>query len=259
MPATLLTVLVRLVTQNESSRLCVYNYSIGIYPSCVFIKTTTFRKVVVFPSSGDQREDKIPLFCSPWSSQPQLWSKVAASGTGKSFMKTGWCHSPVLLACLPVPSEEDARNCSTLTTKLLTNSMEQSHSWQADSRSGSQEIPEGALLPCSQKPATSHCPETDGSSPIYFKIHLVLSSQLRPTREWSGWSGRNLTWNFARLQSPSSNDCTQKFSCFYAAQGCEKIAQIWNIQFKFAQPRTRMTAVCLPVALYSPVHSNESA
>jgi hypothetical protein len=26
--------------------------------------------------------------------------------------------------------------------------------------------------------------------------------------------------------------------------------------FKFAQPRTRMTAVCLAVALYSPVNSN---
>jgi hypothetical protein len=40
------------------------------------------------------------------------------------------------------------------------------------------------------------------------------------------------------------------------AQGCEKIAQSWNIQFKFAAPRTRMMAVCLAVALYSPVHSN---
>jgi hypothetical protein len=43
------------------------------------------------------------------------------------------------------------------------------------------------------------------------------------------------------------------------AQGCEKIAQSWNVQFKFAQPRTRMTAVCLAVTLYSPVHSNGSA
>jgi hypothetical protein len=75
-------------------------------------------------------------------------------------------------------------------------------------------------------------------------------------REWSGWSGRNLTWNFARLQSPSSHDCTQNFSYFCAAQECERIAQSWNVQFKFAQPRTRITAVCLPVALYSPVHSN---
>jgi hypothetical protein len=52
-------------------------------------------------------------------------------------------------------------------------------------------------------------------------------------------------WNFARLQSPSSNDCTQNFSCRYAVQGCEKIAQIWNVEFKFAPPRTRMSAVCL--------------
>jgi hypothetical protein len=35
-----------------------------------------------------------------------------------------------------------------------------------------------------------------------------------------------------------------------------KICPSWNVQFKFAQPRTRMTAVCLAVALYSPVHSN---
>jgi hypothetical protein len=51
------------------------------------------------------------------------------------------------------------------------------------------------------------------------------SSLNKLTREWSGWSDRNLTWNFARLQSPSSNDCIQNFSCFYAAQECEKIAQ----------------------------------
>jgi uncharacterized membrane protein len=30
----------------------------------------------------------------------------------------------------------------------------------------------------------------------------------------------------------------------------KKIAQSCNVQFKFAQPRTRMTAVCLAVALY---------
>jgi hypothetical protein len=36
----------------------------------------------------------------------------------------------------------------------------------------------------------------------------------------------------------------------------KKIAQSWNVQFKFAPPRTHMTAVCLGVALYSPVHSN---
>jgi hypothetical protein len=39
-------------------------------------------------------------------------------------------------------------------------------------------------------------------------------------------------------------------------KGVKKIAESWNVQFKFAQPRTRMTAVCLAVALYSPVHSN---
>jgi hypothetical protein len=27
-------------------------------------------------------------------------------------------------------------------------------------------------------------------------------------REHSSWSGWNLSWNFAHLQSPSSNDCT---------------------------------------------------
>jgi hypothetical protein len=39
-------------------------------------------------------------------------------------------------------------------------------------------------------------------------------------------------------------------------QGCEKITQSWNVQFKFAPPRTRVTAACLVVALYSSVHSS---
>jgi hypothetical protein len=34
---------------------------------------------------------------------------------------------------------------------------------------------------------------------------------------------------------------------------CEEIAQSWNVQLKIAPPRTRMTTVCLAVALYSPV------
>jgi hypothetical protein len=94
------------------------------------------------------------------------------------------------------------------------------------------------------------------STPYLFNIHINIIVSDRLIREWFSWSGRNLTWNFARLQSPSSNDCTQNFSCFYAAQGCEKIAQSRNVQFKFAQPRTRMTAVCLAVTLHFPVHSN---
>jgi hypothetical protein len=81
-------------------------------------------------------------------------------------------------------------------------------------------------------------------------------SYLILTREWSGLSARNLTWNFANLQSPSSNDNPQNFSCRYAVQGCEKVAQIWNVQFKFPLPRTRVTAPRLAVGLYSPVHSN---
>jgi hypothetical protein len=39
-------------------------------------------------------------------------------------------------------------------------------------------------------------------------------------------------------------------------QGCEKIAQSWIQQFKFAPLRTCATAARLVVALYSPVHSN---
>jgi hypothetical protein len=45
---------------------------------------------------------------------------------------------------------------------------------------------------------------------------------LCPTREWSGLSGRNLSWNLECLQSLSSNDCKQNFSCRYAVHGCEK-------------------------------------
>jgi hypothetical protein len=33
-------------------------------------------------------------------------------------------------------------------------------------------------------------------------------------------------------------------------KGVKKFAQSWNVQFIFAPPRTRMTAVCLAVALY---------
>jgi hypothetical protein len=86
----------------------------------------------------------------------------------------------------------------------------------------------------------------------YFTLYFVtlLRRMFQVKVLTKKWSGRNLTWNVARLQSPSSNDFTQNFSCFYAAQGCEKIAQIWNVQFKFAQPRTRMTAVCLVVTLF---------
>jgi hypothetical protein len=39
-------------------------------------------------------------------------------------------------------------------------------------------------------------------------------------------------------------------------QGCEKIVQSWNVQFKFVPPRTRVMAARLAVALYSPVHSD---
>jgi hypothetical protein len=70
-------------------------------------------------------------------------------------------------------------------------------------------------------------------------VHFMSIKAL--TREWSGLSGRNLAWNFARLQSPSHYDCTQNFSYRYAVQGCETIAQSWNVQFKFAPPRTRVT------------------
>jgi hypothetical protein len=48
----------------------------------------------------------------------------------------------------------------------------------------------------------------------------------------------------------------QKILAASTRRKSEKIAQSWDVQFKFAQPRTRMTAVCLAVALYSPVHSN---
>jgi hypothetical protein len=39
-------------------------------------------------------------------------------------------------------------------------------------------------------------------------------------------------------------------------QECEKIAQIWKVQFKFVPPHMHVTAVCLAVVLYSPVHLN---
>jgi hypothetical protein len=80
-------------------------------------------------------------------------------------------------------------------------------------------------------------------------MHCVALAGL--TREWSGWSGLNLTWNFARLQSPSSYDCTQNFSCWYAVQECERNAQLWKMQYKFVPPRTRVTAARLAVARYS--------
>jgi hypothetical protein len=86
---------------------------------------------------------------------------------------------------------------------------------------------------------------TCSGCPDYCSDSYKVLDKTALTREWSGWSSRNITWNFAPLQSPSSNDCTQNCSCFYAAQGCEKIAQSWNVQFKFAQLRTRMTAMCL--------------
>jgi hypothetical protein len=38
-------------------------------------------------------------------------------------------------------------------------------------------------------------------------------------------------------------------------QVCEENSQIFNEQFKFASPRTRVTVARLAVALYSPVHS----
>jgi hypothetical protein len=48
---------------------------------------------------------------------------------------------------------------------------------------------------------------------------LMSSGSWNITWKWSGW---NLTWNFAHLQNPSSNDYTQYFSSWYAAQGCGK-------------------------------------
>jgi hypothetical protein len=89
---------------------------------------------------------------------------------------------------------------------------------------------------------------------VYFRWNFGPGPGL--TREWSGLSGQNLTWNSARLQSQSSNDCSQNYSWRYAVQGCENIAHSWNEQFKFAPPRTRVTAARLAVELFSPVHSN---
>jgi hypothetical protein len=80
--------------------------------------------------------------------------------------------------------------------------------------------------------------------------HLLLYRMVRHTgaysqRQWSGLSGRNLTWNVECLQSLSSIDFTHNFSCRYAVQGCEKIALSWDIQFKFAPPRKRATAALI--------------
>jgi len=56
-------------------------------------------------------------------------------------------------------------------TTHTTNSVQQSPSWEASSRSASQEIsrllwnPEGSI-PCSQEQATGSCPEPDESSPL---------------------------------------------------------------------------------------------
>jgi hypothetical protein len=54
----------------------------------------------------------------------------------------------------------------------------------------------------------------------------VLCYGILPTREWSGWSGRNLAWNFARLQSPSGrpNDSTAADTLY---NGCVQCLYIW--------------------------------
>jgi hypothetical protein len=75
------------------------------------------------------------------------------------------------------------------------------------------------------------------------------------TRERSSWSGWNQTWNFFSSHSLSSNDCTQNFSCWYTVQGCEKIAQSWNLQFRFTTVHVH-DGSGLAVALCSPVHLN---
>jgi hypothetical protein len=65
--------------------------------------------------------------------------------------------------------------------------MQQSPSWETNSRSASQEISyflwnSKDSLPCSQQPTIGSYPKPDESRPLpytFFTIHLILSSQLR--------------------------------------------------------------------------------
>lgn len=56
---------------------------------------------------------------------------------------------------------------------------------------------------------------------------------------------------FSYLQCPCSNNGTQNFCCQCTMQKCEKIAQSWNVQFRFVPPCTCMMVVCLATAWYS--------
>jgi len=81
-------------------------------------------------------------------------------------------------------------NCTEIVSNYLTNSTEQSPSWEADSLSASEEIlpllwnPE-CSLPCSQEPTTGPYSDPDASTPLsppYFsKIpsNIILPSMLR--------------------------------------------------------------------------------
>jgi hypothetical protein len=82
--------------------------------------------------------------------------------------------------------------------------------------------------PCSKRPVLKY--RTRGRLP-----------QL--TREWSGLSGRNHTWNFS-LHSPSNNACTQNSRSIRVWKNCANLE------------RTVQIRVGLAVALYYPVHLN---
>jgi hypothetical protein len=74
---------------------------------------------------------------------------------------------------------------------------------------------------------------------VFHSQYIFFCSFTDLTREWSGLSGWNVAWSFECLQSLSSNDCTQNFSCRCAVQGCEKIARSWDVLFKFFRTLAR--------------------